>query len=480
MKNQQEVSHPTELMDLEGYRRRGLRLLHRVLLIFMPVVTVLRFGLFLRTGEWVQLLTTVVTVSVFFATYSLRRRAERGAWESSAQITLVMVLLLFLVGTSLNAAQFEHSPPVILYLFVTLVLFNVFVVLLSIPKNAKKWGYLSILAFLGWTSGYIVLVLSKGKIPPFVYVLLVLAAIFLFIINYLLTFILGYLYKVIDELRASRESLSHSNRYLRITEQEAVQANQAKTIFLANMSHELRTPLNAILGYSELIEEELEEEANLEHHDDLHKIQHAGRHLLGLISNILDLTKIESENFELDIQKVELSSALELVISVIEPLCRQNKNQFLVQMNTSVQTVEADIQKLQQCLLNVLGNASKFTKKGVVSLVVEDDVVEGKSVLRFVISDTGIGMAPETLGRIFDAFWQERAESVQLQQGSGLGLAITKKLWNLMGGEIIVSSEFEKGSIFTLTIPVTISPQQMETIRSYSSMELPSAPSPPQ
>jgi CheY-like chemotaxis protein/nitrogen-specific signal transduction histidine kinase len=234
--------------------------------------------------------------------------------------------------------------------------------------------------------------------------------------------------------------------------QQLEQASQHKSQFLANMSHELRTPLNAIIGYSEILQEDV---ADLEQENmvsDLRKIESAGRHLLGLINDILDLSKVEAGRMDVFIEDVELASLLEEVRAIIVPLAEKNGSVTEFRMAEDLGTMRTDRTKLKQSLLNILSNGSKFTQNGRLTLVasrIEND----KSMVRFAISDTGIGMTEEQVGRLFQAFSQADASTTKKYGGTGLGLVITRNFCQLLGGDVTVTSKRGEGSTFTITLP---------------------------
>ena len=227
-------------------------------------------------------------------------------------------------------------------------------------------------------------------------------------------------------------------------------ANQTKSQFLANMSHELRTPLNAIIGYSEILQEDAAESSQEQLVPDLKKIEGAGRHLLGLINDILDLSKVEAGKMEIFIEEVEISSLLGEVGAIIRPLVAKNGNRLEVHVANDIGSMRTDRTKLKQCLLNVLSNGSKFTQNGKLTLAVER---ADRAMIQIAISDTGIGMSEEQLGRLFQAFSQADASTTKKFGGTGLGLAITKHFCRLLGGDISVESRVGEGSTFTIVIP---------------------------
>src|SRR5215469_7919648 len=226
-------------------------------------------------------------------------------------------------------------------------------------------------------------------------------------------------------------------------------ANRVKSGFLANMSHELRTPLNAIIGYSQMLQEEAQDVGQADFVPDLTKIENAGKHLLGLINDILDLSKIEAGRMTVFIEEAKVSSVVIEVRGIIEPLAAKNGNRLIVDCPAEFGTIETDVTKLKQSLLNLLSNASKFTKNGTVELAVARD--GDRVVLR--VSDTGIGMTADQMARLFQAFAQADASTTRKFGGTGLGLAITRHFARMLRGDVTVASEPGKGSVFTLVLP---------------------------
>jgi signal transduction histidine kinase len=234
---------------------------------------------------------------------------------------------------------------------------------------------------------------------------------------------------------------------------ELTVASQHKSQFLANMSHELRTPLNAVIGYSEMLQEELEDLDQAELVPDVEKINAAGRHLLGLINDILDLSKIEAGKMELFLEPVDLASLVRDVASIVKPLVDKNGNTLLVSCPEDVGEMRADLTKVRQTLFNLLSNAAKFTDHGTISLTV---VRRHDDWITFAVSDTGIGMTEEQLGRLFEAFSQAEASTRGKYGGTGLGLAISRHFCRLMGGDLTVESEYGRGSTFTVRLPAVV------------------------
>ena len=235
---------------------------------------------------------------------------------------------------------------------------------------------------------------------------------------------------------------------------ELAQASQHKSQFLANMSHELRTPLNAIIGVTEMLREDAE--ALKQDIEPLDRVLGAGRHLLALINDILDLSKIEAGRMELHLESFPLAPLIADVGKTIEPMAGKNGNRIVIDCPPDVGAVHADQTRLRQALLNLASNANKFTEQGTVTLAAQLQELDGREWITVAVTDTGIGMTEEQMGRLFQEFSQADASTTRKYGGTGLGLAISRHFCRMMGGDITVASKPGEGSMFTLRLPRTV------------------------
>ena len=260
---------------------------------------------------------------------------------------------------------------------------------------------------------------------------------------------------MLARMEKHEKTLREVNEQLAKSETRALAATEAKSQFLANMSHELRTPLNAIIGYSEMVQEELVEEGQTRFIADLQKIHAAAKHQLGLINDILDLSKIEAGKVSVFVESFDVPRLVAEVSTTIQPLVHKNSNKLEIDCPPDLGSIRADQTKVRQILFNLLSNATKFTEGGTIRLQARREPgSDGKAdQFRFTISDTGIGMSPEQVGRLFQAFTQAEASTTRKYGGTGLGLVISKKFCEVMGGDVTVTSELGKGSVFTVILP---------------------------
>jgi signal transduction histidine kinase/CheY-like chemotaxis protein len=234
----------------------------------------------------------------------------------------------------------------------------------------------------------------------------------------------------------------------------AEEASLAKSAFLANMSHELRTPLNAIIGYSEILEEDMRESGPPDSVRDLKRIQSAGKHLLSLINDVLDLSKIEAGKMALHLETFEVQPMIEEIITTLQSAAARNGNRLSLRVAADVGSMNADVTKVRQILFNLLSNACKFTERGTVTLDVERRAAPDRLVFR--VTDTGIGMTPQEQKALFKQFAQADSSISRKYGGTGLGLAISMRFANMMGGKIHVLSERSQGSVFTVELPAQV------------------------
>jgi signal transduction histidine kinase/CheY-like chemotaxis protein len=277
------------------------------------------------------------------------------------------------------------------------------------------------------------------------------------------------------ELKTRTQELEEEIFHRKQTQEEllnakhaAEEANRAKSTFLANMSHELRTPLNAIIGYSEMLEEETRDSGKVENVQDLKKIQSAGKHLLALINDVLDLSKIEAGKMGLHLETFDVAQVIDEMVTTLQPAAAKNANSIRVQLEENLSVMRADITKVRQILFNLLSNACKFTDHGTIALNVGQIKAEGKNWIQFQVNDTGIGISAKQKENLFQEFAQADASIARKYGGTGLGLAITHRFVQLMKGKISVESEAGQGATFTVQLPANV---VVETTESAPSAE---------
>jgi signal transduction histidine kinase/CheY-like chemotaxis protein len=255
----------------------------------------------------------------------------------------------------------------------------------------------------------------------------------------------------ITELKKREEELNKTITELDIAKEKADAANQTKSQFLANMSHELRTPLNAIIGLTEMLKEDAADDGLDDFEEPLDRVFSAGKHLLTLINDVLDLSKIEAGRVELFNETFELKQILDDVMKTSSPLAQKNDNELIIDYKTEIDFVTADQTRVKQVVLNLISNACKFTEKGKITIGVNKILRDGGDLISIDVSDTGIGMSDEQMSKLFNSFVQADSSTTRKYGGTGLGLTISKQLAKLMGGDVVVNSELGKGTTFTAT-----------------------------
>jgi signal transduction histidine kinase len=268
---------------------------------------------------------------------------------------------------------------------------------------------------------------------------------------------IGVLYESFNDMLAQ---IQKRDLELREARDVAERANQAKSNFLSFMSHELRTPLTTINGFSEMLMTEVESEKHAAWADDLRRINDSGRYLLELINDILDISKIEAGKMEVHVERFEVAKLLREAAEAVRPLVAARRNQLEVRCPESLGWMESDLMKVRQCLLNLLSNACKFTENGRITLSASRGNTESGTWLVFEVSDTGIGITPEQKAKLFRPFTQGDNSTARRYGGTGLGLALTKQFCMMMGGDISVQSEPDRGSAFRLELPEKLSKWQ--------------------
>jgi signal transduction histidine kinase len=274
-----------------------------------------------------------------------------------------------------------------------------------------------------------------------------------------------------SESALQREVLRHRNTAERLlhAKDKAEKANRDKSIFLAKMSHELRTPLNAVIGYSEILLEDCESAGDAQRYKDLERINAAGKHLLSLVADVLDISRIETNALQLNVERFHLPRLIDNVAATSQVLLARYHNQLALELDPAIGFMESDETKMRQALLNLMSNAAKFTKEGIVTLSARRYRVGGRDWIEIAVRDTGIGIGADEMKTLFQDFRQIDVALNRSGEGTGLGLALTQRLCALMGGGISVDSELGHGACFTIRVPAYLSAASAEAPRTFAS-----------
>ena len=263
-------------------------------------------------------------------------------------------------------------------------------------------------------------------------------------------------YTDITEVKKREAELADLVDHLTVARDQAMEATRAKSQFLANMSHELRTPLNAVIGITEMLEEDARDDRQDDYIEPLERISRAGRHLLHLINEILDLSKIEADRIEFHLEDINIAALLGELAATAQPLADKKGNRLAIHRPDGLDAMHGDPMRVRQIVLNLLSNACKFTEGGEISLSAARWTAAGRDWVRFAVADTGIGMTPEQQAKVFEEFSQADSSTTRKYGGTGLGLAISRRLCRLMGGDIELTSEPGVGSTFTARLPARV------------------------
>ena len=445
------VSAVTSEEDDEEMRRKKQLLL--LVTLAKAGVCPMWYGLYIWAGAGAAALGPLVYQVLTFGSVALFMNSRN---LDTFRFRQELLILLAPIYVHIALGGFAASSGVVLWSFLAPLI----AVLFHGAKQSLPW-------FLTLIGTVVVLALFEPALASRATVLPHALSIFFFVMNIVAVTGLVYLairyfaalldaekagqIRLIAQLGESASELASVLAQLRERNEALVEASEHKSRFLATMSHELRTPLNAIIGFSEMLQEDAEDQGDAPRVDDLQKIKFSGQHLLGLINDVLDLSKIEAGRMEFVTDHCIVQALVNEVATVAKPLADKRRNRLIVACSASDGELHTDVTKVRQILLNLLSNAAKFTESGTITLTARSSP-DGQGV-EFAIEDTGIGLTHEQLGRLFKEFAQAEATTSRRYGGTGLGLALSRKLARALGGDITVVSTPGVGSTFTLTLP---------------------------
>ena len=466
---QETAKAPGKARELSVDARR-LETLLKINLPAAPVAIPLLLGLYWLYPSPVLVILSIAVLPVPVIHYVALRRARRDRSEQAASLLAASMWL--------PALALAVLAPGVWAITCLVTVMSVVVALPYVsPERLRVFLWISI-SVIGIGAVFVAIdpLISLAPVPDVVTgalnggAALVLASLILLAVRQSNNRLVETLQETRDAVEALSESelslerkveertsdLVSSQRELALARDEALAANRAKSAFLANMSHELRTPLNAIIGYSEMLQEEAREAGQDDLVPDLEKVVGAGQHLLGLINDVLDLSKIEAGKVEVVAERFEVAELVRDVAATVQPLVERRGNRLEISDLDGIGSMCSDATKIRQVLFNLLSNAAKFTSDGTIGLSVTRRALNGLDQLEFAVADTGIGMTPEQLEHVFEAFQQADASISRDYGGTGLGLAITRKFCRLLGGEVTVASELARGSEFRVRLPAAL------------------------
>jgi len=432
----------------ERFRLRIIRTTGRIAVPGAIFVGLGRFAEYVSTGDTLRLVTGavwLVTIALFLYGVHAERR---GALDRAATCILVGIAAVLYIN-----APLETPALAVTGFFLGFPVLLLSALVMAPARQLPYWTRSVPVFFLGgFLARHVIDPLGIIDTPVDLATVAIAGALGLMLIGSLTSGMVDALRAALTTSEAARSALTTANRDLEAARDQAHAANIAKSAFLATMSHELRTPLNAIIGYSELLAEDLGDRPEAQ--EDVGRVLSAARHLLALISDILDLSKIEAGRMEIVIETVDLRELVDGVIATVTPLAQRAGNRLIVDLDPEIGALESDATKIRQMLLNLAANAAKFTHGGEIRIhAAAATSADGRDGLRIAVADQGIGIAPEKLAAIFQPFVQADSTTTRRYGGTGLGLAITSRFAAMLGGTIDVTSQPGVGSTFTLWLP---------------------------